>query len=298
MTSTSSSAAPGPVTIRGIEPKDVKVCGKICFDAFAGIADRHNFPRDFPSVEAAEGLIGAWVTIPPITGLVAEIGGRVVGSIFLHEFDEARGLGPCTIAPEGQNARVGRKLMTASIEIARSHGARSIRGVEDSYNMVSNALYASFDMELKETLALMTGKLSGGAPAGVEVRPLEERDLPACGELCKRVHGVARTNELGGARQMFKSFVAVRDGRVTAYASSVTFWPMNHGVAETDEDMMALLRGASAAVEEPIALLMPRRSKLFRWALNEKLRMLKPMNLIVLGDYQEPRGAWFPNVLY
>lgn len=292
------TATSRPVTIRGIEPKDVKTCAQICFDAFAGIADHHRFPRDFPSVDATEGMIGMWVTIPAVVGLVAEIDGRIVGSVFIHQYDETPGLGPLTVAPAGQNARVGRKLMAASIELIKSKGARSIRGVEDSYNMVSNALYASFDMELKETLVLMRGTFRSEPAAGVEVRPLEERDLPECGALCKRVHGFERTNELAGARQAFKSFVAVRDGRITAYASSVTLWPMNHGVAESDEDMKALLSGASAALGEPVELLVPRRSNVFRWALGEGLRMLKPMNLIVLGEYREPRGSWFPNVLY
>jgi hypothetical protein len=25
---------------------------------------------------------------------------------------------------------------------------------------------------------------------------------------------------------------------------------------------------------------------------------VKPMNLMALGEYQEPRGSWFPSVLY
>jgi hypothetical protein len=93
-------------------------------------------------------------------------------------------------------------------------------------------------------------------------------------------------------------FVAERDGRIVAYASSVTSWPMNHGVAERDEDMKALLLGAAAVVEEPLAFLVPLRSALFRWGLDEGLRLTKPMNLMALGDYREPSGAWFPSVLY
>jgi predicted DNA-binding protein (UPF0278 family) len=73
---------------------------------------------------------------------------------------------------------------------------------------------------------------------------------------------------------------------------------MNHGVAESEEDMKALLLGAAAAVEEPPALLVPLRSGLFRWALEEGLRLVKPMNLMALGEYREPQGAWFPSVLY
>jgi hypothetical protein len=73
---------------------------------------------------------------------------------------------------------------------------------------------------------------------------------------------------------------------------------MNHGVAESDEDMHALMLGAAAAVNEPIAFLVPLRSELLRWSLRAGLRLVKPMNLMALGEYQEPRGSWFPSVLY
>jgi hypothetical protein len=137
-----------------------------------------------------------------------------------------------------------------------------------------------------------------GPDAAVAVRPLEEGDLDECERLCQAVHGYERTNELQDAIHAFAPFVAVRDGRITAYATSVTFWPMNYGVAETEDDMKALLQGAGEAVEQALGLLVPLRSGLFRWCLEEGLRLVKPMNLMALGDYQEPRGAWFPSVLY
>ena len=83
-----------------------------------------------------------------------------------------------------------------------------------------------------------------------------------------------------------------------AYASTVTFWPMAYGVAENEEDMKALLLGASAAADEPLALLVPIESGLFRWSLEQGLRAVKPMNVMALGEYQEPRGSWFPSVIY
>ena len=91
--------------------------------------------------------------------------------------------------------------------------------------------------------------------------------------------------------------MAVRDGRIAAYASSVTFWPLNHGVAERDGDMEALLLGAAEAVEDPIELLVPLRSSLLRWSLDQGLRLVKPVNLMALGEYREPSGSWFPSVL-
>src|SRR5204862_2948750 len=127
----------------------------------------------------------------------------------------------------------------------------------------------------------------------IEVRAMKEDDLDACGSLCERVHGYDRTNELRDAIQAFNPFVAVRDGRITAYATGIAFWPMNHGVAESEEDMKALLLDAAAGVDDPLAFLVPLRSGLFRWGLGEGLRLVKPMNVMALGEYQEPRGSWF-----
>ena len=114
------------------------------------------------------------------------------------------------------------------------------------------------------------------------MRALEEADLDECEALCKKVHGFERTNELRDAIQAFKPFVAVRDGRITAYASSVAFWPMNHGVAESEEDMQALLLGAAAAVDEPIAFLVPLRSELVPLVLGSGPSP---------GEADEPDGA-------
>ena len=93
-------------------------------------------------------------------------------------------------------------------------------------------------------------------------------------------------------------FVAVRDGRITAYASSVTFWPMNHGVAESDDDMRALLAGRRGGgrradrVPRPVAL------AAVPLVAQRRARLVKPMNVMALGEYKEPRGSWFPSVLY
>jgi hypothetical protein len=48
-------------------------------------------------------------------------------------------------------------------------------------------------------------------------------------------------------------------------------------------------------------MLLPiRNASLFRWALSEGLRVLKPMTLMSMGKYNKPRlaGTWFPSVAY
>jgi len=284
------------VTLREATPADAEACAQILFDAFGGIHDHHRFERDFPVLEAAAQMMGAWIPHPSVWGIVAEKDGRIVGSNFLDERSPIRGVGPITVDPEGQNTGVGRGLMEAVIE--RGEGAPGIRLLQDAFHMRSLCLYESLGFDVKEPVAVTTGKPRSAPVDAVEVRPLAEEDIEECGALCERVHGFPRTNELPDALHAMTPFVAVRDGRITAYSTSVSFWPMNHGVAETEEDMRALLLGAAAATGEPLAFLVPLRSPLFRWSLTEGLRLVKPMNLMAMGEYREPRGSWFPSVLY
>jgi predicted N-acetyltransferase YhbS len=296
MTDSVSTEATEQVTLRPVEPGDIEPCAQILFDAFGGFHDHHRFPRDFPMLEAATGLMEAWIPHPSVWGVVAEIEGRIVGSNFLDERGPIRGVGPITVDPECQNAGVGRRLMAAVMD--RGEGASGIRLLQDAFNMRSLSLYESLGFDVKEPVAVITGKPRSDPVQGVEVRPLDDGDLDECAALCTKVHGFERTNELRDSTQAFVPFVAVRDGRIVAYASSVTFWPMNHGVAESEDEMETLLRGAAAAVEEPLAFLVPLRTGLFRWCLEEGLRLVKPMNLMAIGEYREPQGSWFPSVLY
>jgi predicted N-acetyltransferase YhbS len=285
------------ITLREAQPADASDCARIVFDAFGVIQDHHRFQRDFPALEAAVGLLNVFIPHPMVWGVVAEIDGQIVGSNFLDERSPIRGVGPITVAPEGQDSGVGRRLMQAVLE--RGKKAPGIRLLQDAFHMRSLALYESLGFDVKEPVAVVAGRPRSEPVSDVEVRPLQEEDLGACEELCARVHGYERTNEVRDAIQAFAPFVALRDGRIVAYATAVSFWPMNHGVAETGDDLKALLLGAAAAVEEPLAFLVPLRSELlFRWCLEEGLRLVKPMNLMALGDYREPKGTWFPSVLY
>jgi predicted N-acetyltransferase YhbS len=283
------------VTLREAEPADLGECAQICFEAFAGIHDHHRFPRDFPVLEAATGMLQAWIQHPSVWGVVAELDGRIVGSNFLDERDPIRGVGPITVAADAQNAGAGRRLMEAVLK--RGEGAPGIRLLQDGFHMRSLALYSSLGFDVTASCVLMSGEPGGDPVDGVQVRPLTEEDIPECESLCERVHGFNRTGALRDAIPI-SPFVALRDGRIVAYASTVTFWPMAHGVAEGDEDMEALLLGAAAQVDGPIAMLVPLPSPLFGWCLRNGLRGVKPMNVMSRGAYQEPRGAWFPSVIY
>ena len=244
------------VTLREVRPEDAEACARILFDAFGGIHDHHRFPRDFPSMEAATGMLAAWIPNPAVWGVVAEADGRIVGSNFLDERDPIAGVGPITVDPNGQNKGVGRKLMEAVIE--RGANAPGIRLLQDGFHMRSLSLYSSLGFDVTASCVVMSGAPQGHAQR-VEVRPLTEDDLEECAALCEKVHGFPRTRALRDSLQAFAPYVAVRDGRIVAYATTLNFWPMAHGVAETGDDMKGLLLGAGEAIGEPVSLLVPLR---------------------------------------
>jgi predicted N-acetyltransferase YhbS len=287
------------IELRTSEPTDGDECARIAYEAFGGVHDYHGFPRDFPTLEAARQLTSAFISHPSIWGIVAERDGHIVGSNFLDERGPIRGLGPITVDPHAQGAGLGRRLMEAALE--RGRDAAGMRLLQDSFNVGSLALYASLGFEVKEPCAVMSGTPRSGPVAGVEIRALEERDLEVCEDLCIRVHAFERTNELRDALQApdLSPLVAVREGRITAYATTLTFFPAAYGVAETEDDMRALILGAQAAGEEPASFLVPiRQAGLFRWCLGEGLRVVKPMTYMTIGEYREPDGCWVPSVLY
>jgi predicted N-acetyltransferase YhbS len=285
------------IRLRAATPDDAAECGRIVYDAFKDVADRHNFPPDFPSPDFATLLVQSFVEGPSIFAVVAEVDGRIAGSNFLTEHDAIRAVGPITVDPSYQGFKIGRRLMEAVIE--RGRDAEGIRLLQDAFNMASMSLYASLGFEVKEPLVVMAGRIAGSPNPSFEVRPMEPADLDACEELCRTIVGFGRTGDLTHLPPFAAPFVATNEGRVVAYASAPSFWPLNHAVGETEEAVRALLTGASASSANGLSFILPTRSaSLFRWCLNEGLRAVKPMTLMTMGEYHEPKGCYLPSVGY
>jgi predicted N-acetyltransferase YhbS len=288
------------ITIRRVTPGDSPDIARIVFEAFGSIARRHNFPLDFASAEMAAGMTQMMVSHPKVFGVVAERDGRILGSNFLDQRDPIAGVGPITVDPNHQSIGVGRRLMQAVIEQG-NRSAPGIRLVQDAFNATSMSLYTSLGFDPKEPLALMRGKPRDHFSGNGEIRPVTAGDIDDCTALCQRIHGFDRANELRDATQMFGSMLLRRNGRIVAYACAPQFWFANHGVAETDADMRDLLLAAGdlGTDEQPLALLVPiRQASFFRWLLSQGLRIVKPMTLMSMGEYRDPRGCFYPSVAY
>jgi hypothetical protein len=176
-----------------------------------------------------------------------------------------------------------------------ARGAPGVRLVQISYHNRSLSLYTKLGFVVRETLAALYGPPVGIHLRGYRVRRATEDDAAACDALCTRVHGFARSAEVREAIESGSARVVERLGRITGYTTAVTYW--THSVAETNDDLRALI-GAGRDYGTPGFLVPVSNGELFRWCLEQGLRVFFVTNLMSVGIYQQPEGAYFPSVGY
>src|SRR5271169_4773047 len=211
------------LVIRRASAADAEVCGRISFEAFSSLANRHNFPPDFPSPEVSIAALSAMFSHPGFYCVVAEEDGKIIGSNCLDERSPIAGVGPITVDASAQNRAAGRALMQAVLTRAVERKFAGVRLVQAAYHNRSLSLYAKLGFVVREPLSCMQGAAIHKTPPGYRVRPAQAEDLAACNALCLKIHGHERSGELNDAIQQGSAVVAESDGRITAYASSVAF---------------------------------------------------------------------------
>ena len=276
-------------------PEDAAACGKICYAAFATLAEHHRFPPDIPSVEAGQGLLSMLLAHSGFYSVVAELDGKIAGSNFLDERSQIAGVGPITIDPEVQNQQIGRKLMIDVIQRAKERGFPGVRLHQAAYHNRSLSLYAKLGFEIREPISNMRGKPFRVEIPGARVRPADESDVEACNRLCYRVHGHHREGELREGIEHGVAKVVERSGRISGYTSTLGFF--GHSIGETNEDLQALI-GSGTEFAGPGLLLPSRNGELLRWCMAHRLRVIQPMTLMTMGLYNEPAGAYLTSILY
>ncbi|MFF6912748.1 GNAT family N-acetyltransferase [Streptomyces sp. NPDC012466] len=274
---------------------DAADCGRICYEAFSGIAQEHGFPPDVPSPEVSAALIEGALTHPGFYSVVAERDGQIVGSNFLDERSTVVGVGPVTVDPTVQNAGVGRRLMRDVMRRADERGAPGVRLLQSGYHNRSFSLYVSLGFVHRATVACVQGPPIRRAMPGYEVREATDADLGACNDVCRQVHGVDRGGEIADALKQGTARVVERAGHVTGYATDLAFFA--HAVGETTPDLQALI-AAAPQFGGPGILVPTSDSVLLRWCLSNGLKVVQLMSLMTTGLYNRPDGAYLPSILY
>jgi GNAT superfamily N-acetyltransferase len=227
--------------------------------------------------------------------VVALLDGRPVGSNFLSLMDPVSGVGPISVDPACQGQTIGRTLMQDVINYARRNNIEQVRLLQDSFNGLSLALYASLGFEVKDAAAFM--QAAAPAKADDRVRPIDPTDLPAIERLSKRIYKNSRRTEVATATAYgFAACLRERDGHITGYLIPGIF---GHGIAETAEDAMALVGEAARRLPPEVARFFCPLSQgsFFQQALLAGCRVIKVMNYMALGPYAQPDEVWMPSVL-
>jgi hypothetical protein len=89
--------------------------------------------------------------------------------------------------------------------------------------------------------------------------------------------------------------VVEHDGRIVGYTTGIGYF--GHAVAASDDALKALI-AAAPEFGGPGFNLPVRNGAVFRWALDQGLRVVQTMTLMTIGTYNEPKIAWLPSVLY
>jgi GNAT superfamily N-acetyltransferase len=275
--------------------EDAEACGRICFDAFTAIANQHNFPPDFPSPDVTIDWLSSVFPRSDVFSVVAEVDRNIVGSNFLWENGSIAGVGPITVAPEVQNGAIGKHLMECVLKRATQQGLAGVRLVQAAYHNRSLALYTKLGFDAREPLTMVQGAALNLTIPGYTVRPAEDADVEECDRLCTRIHGHDRHLELVSAMQTGTASVVEQGDRIVGYTTMIGFF--GYTVAESNTAMKAMI-GAASSFPGPGFLLPTRNSDLFRWCLQQGLRVVQPLTLMSTGLYNEPKAPFLPSILY
>ena len=265
------------MNIRNANKADAQSCGRILYDAFNSLAEKHNFPPDFPSPEVATGLASMLIGDPGFYGVVAEEGGTIVGSNFMDERSIIFGIGPISVAPEVQNHAVGRRLMCAVLDRAAAKKAAGSAWYKRATTIVRFVSTPSSGLSPANPCRYCKGPSRNAKFAGYDVRLAEERDVEECNNLCRDVHGFDRDLELRDAIRARTASVVVHLDEITGYATAIGF--LAHAVARTNQDLKALI-GAATEFPGPGFLLPTRNHEVFEWCLSCELKLVFQMTLM------------------
>jgi hypothetical protein len=157
--------------LRGGSPDDAANLGRICFDAFKAVADRHNFPED-SSPEAASRLMSLLLTHRR-TGW-AYRRGQLFGR---------------TIANRRRRSDLRQPRWTRQRSRSSVDGRR-VRLVQAGYNNQTLCLYSKLGFRTREPLSVMNGAPPRVQLSGYDVRKATEGDTDACNRVCRLVHAM------------------------------------------------------------------------------------------------------------
>lgn len=279
-----------PITIRKAIQNDIEACAEAMYVAFITVDKKHGFPSYFTDLNHAKDAARSLITNPHGYGIVATDNTQVIASAFMNEKRPIRAIGPVSVHPNYQGRGIGRQLMEHLLD--RAQDAPSVRLTQDAFNTTSLSLYTSLGFALVESLVWIEGKFKNMPQNVPQISPITQKSRADCVALCQKVMGFDRVPD-----NLTDAYCIIQNGHITAYTIGLS--TDGYTVAETEDDMQALMLSIAAQKPGTLSCLIPtRHTSLLLWCLTEGFKIRKPLNLMVKGHYQIPNGIYFPNLLY
>jgi ribosomal protein S18 acetylase RimI-like enzyme len=292
--------------IRRMEERDVGRVGEIIVTAFNELYARHGFPPAFPSVDVGVLLARSYLQLEPQECFVAEEGGKIVGSGFLHLRGKTAGIGPITVAPAAQSKGAGKELMMTVLRAGRH--CPSLRLVQDTFNTTSFPLYSKLGFVAHGTIALLSGKdvRPTSRPRGIAIREANDEDIARLAKLDTQLTGITRPQDLQFFLRQASQPMSFLDGKLSGYVCQL---PLGDAVflgpaAAADPAVLKALISYIAEKEPGKELRMRfpvRHHELLVDLLKMGFRIERRETYMVRGPWKAPKGvellALFPESL-
>ena len=289
------------ITLTTMVPEQAPEVGKLVYEAFREIAERHGFEPGFPSPEFAAVIVRLLAQTEGSESYLLVNEGRPIACNFGDERDEAVGVGPVAVAVDQQGRGYGRRVMETLLERADKAGFSSVRLTQAAYNMESFSLYFKLGFDLKDLCASLRGRPAEDESPADQVREYSPADLEACDALHREVLGIGRRNDIEEMARFATPVVVERHGELAGY---LTRYPgdevfVTHGVARDAAALRDLIIGTARAAPGELRLQVPSsQASTVRWAMGNGFRLVELIGYMVRGEYQQPMGAWIPSPMY
>lgn len=298
--------------IRDMCEEDIPAAAQILFQTFNDFNSTVGLPKEWESLDQAVGIVSILFNHPFYLAWVAEEKGtgRILGSNFLDFGDQVSAPGPLSITTDAQNLRVGRAFMDFFKEYCIEAGKPEIRFVQVGNNAKSFALYSSLGYIPRETLTMVSGRVSSAMARLYRNRYHIRRMLPEDADFCNHMYqncvGVDRYHDIRNSTSgiLYQPYVLLdrsENDKIAAYTTGYSL--LGHGVYASDEAFQALFSLVSSQTEQDLVfhLMAQRYPSLLLWSIRDaKLKVVRQQILMSHGgEYRSPEGAiYFPGMAY
>ena len=293
------------VAIRRMQEGDVPRVGEIMVTAFNDVFRRHGYPEPFPSAEVGISLAHGYLSLEPEQCFTCSLNGQIVGSGFLHLRGNSAGIGPITVDPTCQRKGIGRAIMEAVIYAGSQ--CRSLRLVQDSFNVVSFPLYTKLGFVVRGTAASLVGhEIHAARVASVEIREWTAQDIGMLAALDTELTGIERVQDFRYFLDQPPQLIGFVAGKPAGYLCCLrtgagTFLGP---AAATEQSVLRelILRAAELEQGKALRLRFPtRHAELLQELLALGFQVESLQTYMVRGPWEVPPGvdllALFPEAL-